>query len=127
MLGHLALCGAAAIALATLFPAHSPAKGFLGAPMHHSGAFLSHFHFNRHGHDQRFGHRGHGHRNSGNGHGDGYAYWPLGFDYGNDAPAPEFVPLAYPVYLGPRCAHSVETVVVPAELGGERAIRITRC
>jgi hypothetical protein len=125
MLGHLALCGAAAIALATLFPAHSPAKGFLGAPMHHSGAFLSHFHFNRHGDGHRFGH--HGHRNNRNGHGDRYAYWPLGFDYGNDAPAPEFVPLAYPVYLGPRCAHSVETVVVPAELGGERAIRITRC
>ncbi len=126
MLGRLVLCGAAAIALTILiFPAHSSAKGFLGAPIHHSGAFLSHFHFNRHGHGHRFSHRGHGHGH--NGYADGYGYWPLGFDYGNDAPAPEFVPLAYPVYLAPRCLHSVETVIVPAELGGERRIRITRC
>jgi hypothetical protein len=127
MLGHLALCGAAAIALITVIPAHSSAKGFLGGSMHHAGAF--HFHFNRHGYLHRFSHRSHGHRHNGNGYGygDGYAYWPLGYGSGDSAPEPIVVPLAYPIYAGPRCVHSVETVIVPAELGGERAIRITRC
>ncbi len=37
------------------------------------------------------------------------------------------VPVAYPAPIVPRCMPSVETVIVPAELGGERKIRITRC
>jgi hypothetical protein len=130
MTGRLALCGAAAIALtALLFPAHSSAKGFLGAPMHHGGSF--HFHVHRHvsGFLTRHAHgfRGHWHNGNRHGYGDGYAYWPLGGTYGSSALEPVVVPLAYPIYAGPRCVHSVETMIVPAELGGERAVRITRC
>jgi hypothetical protein len=59
--------------------------------------------------------------------GYGYAYLPPGFADGDYAPQEIVVPVAYPIYVGPRCVHSVETVIVPAELGGERRIRITRC
>ena len=120
MVGRLAIGGAAAIALATLlFPAQSSAKGFLGAHTHH--AVLARLHFNGHRHS----HRGHGDRNGA--YAGGYGYWPLGYGGGDSAPEPGIVPLAYPIYVGPRCVHSVETVIVPAELGGERAVRITRC
>jgi len=129
MTGRLTLCAAAAIALATLIPAHASAKGFLGASMHHGGAF--HFHVHRHANGfltrPMHGFRGHRHNGNGHGYGDGYAYWPLGYGSGDSAAEPVVVPLAYPIYAGPRCVHSVETVIVRAELGGERAIRITRC
>ncbi len=125
MLGRVAACGAAAGLMlpVLLFPAHSSAKGFLGAPVHHGGSF--HVHFHRHGNGfltrRAYGFRGH--RNNPY----AYGYWPLGYEYGNAALEPVVVPLAYPIYAGPRCEHSVETVIVPAELGGERKIRITRC
>jgi len=128
MTGRLALCGAAAIAMAALLiPAHSSAKGFLGAPLRPGGPYLSRFQFHSHAHGflNRHAHGFRGHRH--NPYADGYAYWPLGGEYGNSALEPVVVPLAYPIYAGPRCEHSVETVIVPAELGGERRIRITRC
>jgi hypothetical protein len=51
-----------------------------------------------------------------------------GYEYGHATPPQEVVvPVAYPLYAGPHCEHSVETVVVPSEEGGERKIRITRC
>ena len=118
MLGRIAVCGAAAIMTlpVLLLPAHSSAKGSVAAPVHHVGVFGRHF--NRHAFR-----RHHDHRRNWNG--DGFAYWPLG-GYG-DYPSQEIVPIGYPVYVGPRCEHSVETVVVPAESGGSRRITITRC
>ncbi len=130
----LALYGPAAIALAALFiPAHSSAKGLLGAPLHTGGAFRFHLHRQANGflHRQGHGHRDHRRNSYADGYGSGYGYgegyWPLGYDYGRAAPQEVVVPVAYPLYAGPRCEHSVETVVVPSEEGGERKIRITRC
>ncbi len=134
MLGRVAACGAgAAIMLsAVVFPGHSSAKGFAAAPAYHAGSFRAaparYWHsqpLRRYGHPygprSRFGY-GQGH-----GYGYGYAYLPLGYGFDNYAPQEIVVPVAYPVSIVPRCIHSVETVIVPAELGGERKIRITRC
>lgn len=126
MRGRIAMCGAAAVMMAgtLLFPAPSSAKGFLGAPMHHGGAFG--FHFHRHG-NGFLTRRAHGFRHRHDPYAYGYGYWPLGYGYGDTAPQEGAVPVTYPLYVGPRCEHSVEIVTVPAEMGGERKIRITRC
>jgi hypothetical protein len=51
-----------------------------------------------------------------------YGYWSA-FDSGDYARTS----VAYPVYVGPRCLHSVQTVIVPREGGGQQRVRITRC
>lgn len=117
MLGRIALRGAAAAIVLPLlvYAPHASARGFGATPAH---AGPARWQFGRHG----YSHRRHGYGRYRN----GFAYLPLGYEFGDDAQVTT-VPLAYPIYLGPRCVHSVETVVVPAELGGERVIRITRC
>ena len=117
MLGRIAACGAAAMTLAALLlPSQALAKS-LGISPPHTGSIAAHVHH----------HGGHHHRGSyRNGYpGYGYPYVLLG-DASDDV-RERVIPLAYPVYAGPRCVHSVDFVKVPAELGGERVIRITRC
>ncbi len=132
MLGRVAVCGAAAaMMLPILFlPVPSPARGagfHAGAqgafwrgrpPIRRGHAAFARGHF-RHARNYRNRYWGDD--------GYGYAYLPPGFADGDYAPQEIVVPAAYPIYVGPRCVHSVETVIVPAELGGERRIRITRC
>jgi hypothetical protein len=76
----------------------------------HIGLYRAHHY--RHADRHRYGHaRGH--------HGRHYAYGYV------------FVPSAddylMPLYAGPVCQKTEETVIVPSESGGERTIRITRC
>jgi len=119
MLGRIAACGAAAMALAAfLIPSQAWAKS-LGISPPHTGSIAAHVH-----HHARHHHRG-AYRNGYPGYGYGYSYVFLG-DASDDV-RDRVIPLAYPVYAGPRCVHSVDFVKVPAELGGERVIRITRC
>lgn len=106
MTKRMIACGVgAALALALLMPAKVSARGFP-----HPGL-----------------HRAHQHRQMS---------WP--YDYGGpvatyapgDYAAPVVVlpaqaaPAAAPA---PRCVHSRETIIVPAEAGGERKVTITRC
>lgn len=112
MLGRVALCGAAAALIVSFVaaPAPSAAKGFLGHAVMHTG--FGHAHFRHHHHHGRWNYP------------YGYAYLPLGYD----APViPEEVAVRVPYPVAPRCLHSVESVMVPAESGGLRRITITRC
>jgi hypothetical protein len=96
-----------------LSPAHSWARGFAGGAQHHAAVFHWQFHpRTRHHHHRR-------------NRDDGYAYWPAGLGYN---PLQEIaLPALYPITASERCRHTVQVVVVPAESGGERRIRITRC
>jgi len=57
-------------------------------------------------------------------------FWPYG---GWLATYPDYAQptIAFPAeptsFLLPRCTHSVETVTVPSESGGERKVKVTRC
>ena len=132
MLGRVAVCGAAAAMMLPilLVPAHALARGVGAGPAPHP--VFSRAPPIRHAHSQplrRYGPQyrsrfGYGSRY---GYGYGYAYLPSGYGLESYAPQEIVVPVAYPVPIAPRCIPSVETVIVPAELGGERKIRITRC
>ncbi len=119
MFGRIAACGgAAAIVLGALFLSSPSSAKSLGISPPHTGSIAAHVH--------------HGHHFRGRGFArNGYRY-PYGYPYVvlEDADAylaDRVIPLAYPIYAGPRCVHSVDFVKVPSELGGERVIRITRC
>jgi len=128
MFGRIAACGgAAAIALGALFSSSPSSAKSLGISPPHTGSIAAHGH--RHGHNIR----GRGFARNGSRYPYGYGY---GYGYGYPYVLPEdtgtypgdrVIPLAYPVYAGPRCVHSVDFVKVPSELGGDRIIRITRC
>ena len=122
MFGRIAACGAAVIVmLAASNPSQSWAKS-LGISPPHTGSIAAHVH-RHHGH-----HRGFGWPRNGYGYQYGYGYgYPYTLLEDASVVRDRVIPLAYPVYAGPRCVHSVETVIVPSELGGERKIRISRC
>lgn len=127
MLGRVAACGAAAAIMLPLIvtPVSSSAKGFVGHSVPH-GAFTH----NQFLHRENFGRRNPRHFNFGRYtkhrgiYPYDYAFLPLGYD-APVIPDEVVVPVPYPIV--PRCVHSVESVLVPAESGGLRRITITRC
>ena len=114
MRGRVAVCAAASLALVMLACAGPvAAKGF--------GLYRAHFSspshiglYRAHPHRHELG-VGHAHGHHGYRHAYGYLFLPSTDDY------------LMPLYAGPSCQKTEETVIVPSEGGGERTIRITRC
>jgi hypothetical protein len=116
MRGLIAACAAASAALTMFASAGSAtAKGFGLYRAHFSsrssiGLYRAHNDHRRYTHDH-----GRGRHGRHNGYGYGYGFLPSVDD--------DLMPL----YAGPTCQKTEETVIVPSEGGGERTVRITRC
>jgi hypothetical protein len=114
MRGRLAACAAASLRCLQVWLRFRRKGLAFSAPtsiLLRTSVFIAPHHY-RHDDRHRYGHaRGH--------HGRHYAYGYV------------FVPSAddylMPLYAGPVCQKTEETVIVPSESGDERTIRITRC